>query len=86
MPAPVQVEVLTRQGCHLCEDAMRTAREVCAEFGLEPDELDITEDQSLLDAYSEEIPVLRVNGQVKDFWKIDPQRLRRLLREATSAG
>lgn len=82
MSRSVEVEVLTKRGCHLCQDALDVAREVCAEFSVEVTERDITTDKELLASFSEEIPVLRIDGQVKDFWRIDPQRLRRLLREA----
>ncbi|MGJ9374422.1 glutaredoxin family protein [Nesterenkonia sp. CF4.4] len=84
MSRTVEVEVLTKQGCHLCEDALAVAREVCAEFSVPVLERDITEDVELLASFAEEIPVLRINGRVKDFWRIDPQRLRRLLREAAA--
>ncbi|GAA1150691.1 glutaredoxin family protein [Nesterenkonia lutea] len=85
MSQPVVVEVLTKQGCHLCVDALAAARQVCAEFGIEPLERDITTDEELLSIYAEELPVLLIDGRVKDFWRIDPQRLRRLLSE-TDAG
>ncbi|MCH8561498.1 MULTISPECIES: glutaredoxin family protein [unclassified Nesterenkonia] len=84
MSRSVEVEVLTKQGCHLCKDAVAVAREACAEFSVELIERDITTEKELLASFAEEIPVLRINGQVKDFWRIDPQRLRRLLREATA--
>ena len=86
MGRSVEVEVLTKQGCHLCEEAMAVAREVCAEFSVPVLERDITDDAELLASFAEEIPVLRIDGQVKDFWRIDPHRLRRLLREASSAS
>ncbi len=78
----VTVEVLTKQGCHLCEDALEVTRQACEEFGLESRNVDITHDAALLEAYAEEIPVLRIDGMVRDFWRFDPVRLRRLLQEA----
>ena len=42
MPEPV-IELLTRPGCHLCEDARLTVSEICAEYGLDYTELDITD-------------------------------------------
>lgn len=86
MSAEVMVEVLTKRGCHLCEEALGVTREACAEFGLEHREVDITEDEQLLSLYAEEIPVLRIDGKVRDFWRFDPVRLRRLLREAKGQG
>ncbi|GAA1173916.1 MULTISPECIES: glutaredoxin family protein [Nesterenkonia] len=81
----VLVEVLTKQGCHLCEEAVAVTVEVCAEFGVQPVEVDLTEDPETLARHAEEIPVLRIDGQVRDFWRVDPVRLRRLLGEALKA-
>lgn len=81
----VVVDVLTRPDCHLCTEALRVTAEVCAEFGLTPQETTIEHDDALRAQFSEEIPVLRINGKVRDFWKIDPVRLRRLLAEATAS-
>ncbi|GAA3283002.1 glutaredoxin family protein [Nesterenkonia halophila] len=80
------VEVLTRPGCHLCEEALAVAGEVCAEFALTVREVDISADEELAARHAEEVPVLRIDGAVRDFWRIDPRRMRRLLAEATGRG
>lgn len=84
MTQQVSVEVLTKQGCHLCEEALAVTAAACGEFGLSYTELDISDDDDLRAQYAEEIPVLRINGTVRDFWKFDPARLRRMLSEATA--
>ena len=86
MTQRVEVEVLTKPGCHLCEEAMAVAQQACTEFGIALRERDISRDESLMATHAEEIPVLLINGRVKDFWRFDPQRLRRLLSEATSGA
>lgn len=78
----VDVEVLTKQGCHLCEEALVVTAGACAELGVGYREVDITDEAELLSLYAEELPVLRINGAVRDFWRFDPQRLRRLIGEA----
>lgn len=82
MSAQVTVEVLTKPGCHLCEAALAVTAEACAEFNLTYQEVDITQDPALQEQFAEEIPVLRINGVMRDFWRFDPARLRRLLKEA----
>lgn len=77
--AVAQIEVLTKRGCHLCEQMLATSAEVSAEFGLQVTEVDVTDDPELLDRFAEELPVLRIDGAVRDFWRVDPQRLRRML-------
>lgn len=78
MPEPV-IELLTRPGCHLCEDARLTVSEICAEYGLDYTELDITDNPDLLKRHKTEIPVLRIDGEAKDFWRINPKRMRKIL-------
>ena len=41
--------------------------------------VDIDEHADLLARHSEEVPVLLIDGKVRDFWVIDPQRLESLL-------
>lgn len=77
-PAP-QVELLTRPGCHLCEDARQVVQEVTASLGLTWTERSIDGEAELTARFGEEIPVLMIDGVQRDFWRIDPQRLRRLL-------
>ena len=36
----------------------------------------ILDDDALFARYSEEIPVLLINGKVHNYWRIDPVRLR----------
>ncbi|WP_278551678.1 glutaredoxin family protein [Rothia dentocariosa] len=78
MPEPV-IELLTRPGCHLCEDARLIVSEICAEYGLDYTELDITDNPDLLKRHETEIPVLRIDGEAKDFWRINPKRMRKIL-------
>ncbi|WP_246836311.1 MULTISPECIES: glutaredoxin family protein [Nesterenkonia] len=77
------VEVLVKPGCHLCADAVAVTAEVCAEFGLEHRTSDISQDPVLAEQFAEEIPVLRIDGVPRDFWRFDAARLRRMLSEAT---
>jgi len=38
-------------------------------------EHDILVDEELAAKYSEEVPVLLINGKVHNYWRIDPDRL-----------
>jgi len=78
------VTLLTRPGCHLCDAARETVTAVVAEV---PDaalvELSIADDLELHERYAEEIPVVLINDRVHNIWRIDPERLRHALEEAT---
>ncbi len=56
--------------------------------GLDYAERSIAEDPALAAQFAEEVPVLLLDGVQRDFWRIDPQRLDRLLtqRAAERAG
>ncbi len=49
---------------------------VNASVQVQLDEENILENEALFKKYSEEIPVLLVNGKVHNYWRIDPVRLR----------
>lgn len=75
-----RVQLLTKPGCHLCDDARAVVSAVCADLGEAVDEVDISSQPDLLDQYREQIPVIFVDGAQHDFWRVDPDRLRRALR------
>lgn len=78
---PPSVTLLTRPGCHLCEAARESVGRVTAGLGLDWHEVDVDTDPGLAGRHAEEIPVVLVDGVPRDFWRIDEQRLARLLRE-----
>lgn len=74
-----RVDLLTRPGCHLCDDARQVVAQVCAELGEQWAEHDITADAEQLERYGEEIPVVLVDGRQHTFWWVDAARLRTAL-------
>jgi len=75
-----RVVLMTRPGCHLCDDVRSVVAAVCAELDVGWTEVDISTDPALLEAYQEQIPVTLVDGAQHDFWHVDPARLRAALR------
>jgi len=74
------VELLSRQDCHLCDDARRLVERLTAEARLTFTELDVDADPALRAEYGDLVPVVRVNGKELGHWRIDESRLRRALR------
>jgi hypothetical protein len=74
-----RVLLLSRPGCHLCEQARAVIARVTAELGLGWDERDITAGPDDLSAYSDMIPVTFVDGVQHDFWRVSEDRLRAAL-------
>jgi glutaredoxin len=80
MPA---VTLLTKPGCHLCDDARPVVERVLAEHpGVTLQELSILDDDALREEYAEDIPVVLVDGRVHSNWHVDADRLRRALEKA----
>ncbi|MGP3954174.1 glutaredoxin family protein [Streptomyces sp. 7N604] len=78
-PADSTVTLIGKPGCHLCDDARKVIVAVCQELGAAWEEKDITQDAELHRKYWEQIPVVLVDGAQHDFWRVDPQRLRKAL-------
>jgi glutaredoxin len=73
------VTLLSKPGCHLCDDAREVISRVAAAFGVPWDEVDITKDDDLHRRYWEQIPVTLVDGVQHDFWQVSEERLRAAL-------
>lgn len=76
---PSRVRLLSKPGCHLCEEAEVVVAAVCSELGESYDVVDVTSDTELMATYGEQIPVTFVDGGQHDFWRVDPERLRAAL-------
>lgn len=70
-----RVVVLTRRGCHLCDEAVEQVAAVCAETGEEYAVVDVDGDPELRRLYTDQVPVTFVDGAQHDFWRVDPVRL-----------
>ncbi|GMA90412.1 glutaredoxin family protein [Homoserinibacter gongjuensis] len=77
----VRLTLLSKPGCHLCDDARQIVLEVAGERGLTVEERNILDDEALLAEYAEEIPVLLIDDRVHQIWRVDPERFRRALDE-----
>ena len=79
MSSPHTVTLLSRPGCHLCDDARSVIERVAGELGVPWTERDITASADDLREYADMIPVTFVDGVQHDFWRVDERRLRRAL-------
>ena len=79
MNARRHVTLLSRPGCHLCEEARSVVARVTGELGLGWDERDITESAADMAQYSDMIPVTLIDGIQHDFWRVSEDRLRAAL-------
>ncbi len=77
--------LIGKPGCHLCDDARTVVDRVLADF---PDvtfeERSILDDDELSRAYSDEIPVVMIDGRVHTIWRVNDDRLRKALAGASA--
>ena len=71
-----RVEVYSRQDCHLCNEALAVVSQVCDEAGEGFQVIDIDARPELRAKYSDDVPVVLVDGEVVGFWRIRPELLR----------
>ena len=79
---PDRLVLYVRTGCHLCSEARLVLAEVTAELGTGWCEVDIDQHEDaerLAELYGELVPVVTVDGVQQGYWRIDADRLRRVL-------
>lgn len=90
MPA-VDVTLIGKPGCHLCDDARVVVQSVLAGLESEPGapvaltELNMLESAELTEEYAEDIPVVLIDGRVHSNWRVDAERFRTALRSRREA-
>ena len=70
------ITIYSRQGCHLCNDAQKTLESMREELKFEIEVIEIDEDAELIKLYSDQVPVIHIDGIHHDFYKVDPLRFR----------
>jgi hypothetical protein len=77
--AEPRITLIGKPGCHLCDDARLVVGRVATQTGAGWRELSILDDPALAELYREQIPVVLVDGEQHDFWRVDEERLRAAL-------
>lgn len=70
------VTVYSRHGCHLCEEAIETLESLKRELKFEIEIKFIDGLTELEKLYGEQVPVIHINGEHHDFYKVDPIRFK----------
>lgn len=73
------VTLLTRAGCHLCDEARPVVARICAETGAAWSEIDVDGAADLRAEYGDRLPVFLVDGREHGYWRVEPERLRAAL-------
>jgi glutaredoxin len=75
-PADHHVQLVTRAGCHLCDEAEHTLRRLAGELGFGYDQLDVDSDPALRVQYTDRVPVILLDGSEHGYWRVEEARLR----------
>jgi predicted thioredoxin/glutaredoxin len=69
------IVLVTRHGCHLCDEALSALKDL----GVEPELRDVDLDAELYSLYDWRVPVVLVDGRVVAEGRIDQPALRKAL-------
>jgi len=71
MSDPVSVEIYSRPGCHLCDNAKDAIERVRQRYPFVLKTINIEADAALEAAYGNEIPVVTINGNKAFKYRVD---------------
>ena len=71
-----KITIYSRPGCHLCADAQNVLESLREELNFEIEVINIDIDPELIQLYSDQVPVIHIDGIHHDFYKVDPLRFR----------
>ncbi len=72
----MNVTLYGRAGCHLCDDALAVLERIQADAPFDLRTVDIEDDDALMRAYLERIPVVILDGEEVYDYYVDEQDLR----------
>lgn len=84
LPAPTdplaRVQVLTRSGCHLCDEVLPVVRAEADRAGSAVELVDVDADAALREAWGDQVPVIVVDARVHARYRVDAAALRKALK------
>jgi len=77
----IEVLIYSRIGCHLCDVAEAKLLELKGGLGFNFEKRLIDGDLELEREYGEKVPVILINGNPHDYWRVDPERFTKAILE-----
>lgn len=78
-----RVVVMSRAGCHLCEQAEQDVERICGELGVSWSAADVDSDPEWRAEYGDQVPVILIDGVEHGYWRVEEERFRKALVSAT---
>lgn len=79
MSSPREVVVYSRKGCHLCEIVKETLTKLERRGGFQWREIDVDTDDSLRRRFTDEVPVVFIDGRKAFKYRLDEHEFLRKL-------
>jgi glutaredoxin len=79
----LDVTLYSRRGCHLCEEAKAAIAPLLREFRATLREIDIEGDDTLMDRFGCDIPVIYIGRRKAAKHRVNPEQFRRQLQDAS---
>ena len=76
-PSDHRLTLLSKPGCHLCDEAREVLARVAADLAVPWDERDVTADENDFAEYGDRIPVVLLDGKEHGYWRGEESRRRR---------
>jgi len=81
MPESIRIEIYSRPGCHLCDEAKEVIEPLSARYAFEVKVTNVDSSPELREAFGAEIPVVLINGKEAFRHRVDARVLERKLKE-----
>jgi glutaredoxin len=81
MPESIRIEIYSRPGCHLCDDAKEVIEPFVRRYSINLAVTNVDSDAALRQAYGADIPVIMINGVEAFRHRVDGPSLERRLKE-----
>jgi len=81
MPESIRVEIYSRPGCHLCDEAKEVIDRVASRHRLDVRVLNVEDNPEWEAQYGTEIPVVFIEGRKAFKYHVDATQLERKLKE-----
>jgi glutaredoxin len=72
----IEVSIYSRSNCHLCEVALGVLEQMRNELDFQITKILIDGNAELEKKYGEQVPVILINNEPHDFFRVDPERFR----------
>lgn len=79
----VQVTVIGREACHLCDDATDLIESILTDFqNVSLEKRLVEESPAWLEFYTDKVPVILIEGVEHGYWRVNEEIFRRSLLQA----